>query len=680
MTMWSSYSDCTASCGVGQWTRTRSRIQPAIHGGVACPRDTTETVACDNGPCPVDCDVSDWGKFSDCTKSCGRGTHFRIRRITRKGETSDSVCPSLSQVRECNVFSCPVDCVLSRWMEWSTCSKSCDAGKGPGIQTRTRDVNTPAAFGGAACAETEATRMCNTSPCPVDCQVTGWSDFGQCGATCGWGHKKRTREVILSADYGGNPCPELTEVMQCNVVPCPEKGTNCQMSKWSEYTTCTASCGGGKKRSHRSILDRNGQDICPHVNKEKDCNAQPCPQDCEMTDWDKWSDCSKSCGMKGEQMRHRRIAKVNSDGGKKCDTTTEHETCNMGPCPIHCKVSPWSDFTTCTKTCGSGSWTRTRTILETAQHGGFVCPSLKEVEVCSWEECPIDCEMSDWEQWSTCTKSCAKGVHTRHRKITVQPQHGGKECTSLSAVDFCNLQPCPIDCVLSDWSAFSDCSHTCLRGLKTRTRIVMTSPTHGGAACSRHREETRECDAGPCPVNCRVSLWGHWSKCDATCGTGEMTRTRTVQVLHDKDGAKCPALTGTRECATNLCPVDCMVGPWGKWLAGPTNFNGHAQMIRSREVIVQPWAGGRKCPQVVMKKSWVSHCQSSAKQHEEFGKWSECDSTKKKYRFRVKVKCVHNAVIKMHMKFRQTANCGAGEVAGTVTVLKEDEAPMGSLS
>lgn len=124
-----------------------------------------------------------------------------------------------------------------------------------------------------------------------------------------------------------------------------------------------------------------------------------------------------------------------------------------------------------------------------------------------------------------------------------------------------------------------------------------------------------------------------------------------------------------------------MVADWGKWIAGPTNWKGHAQMIQSREIIVQPWAGGKKCPIVVRKKSWVSHCLSSKKQHEEFGKWSECDSTNQKYRFRVKVKCVHNAVIRMHMKYRQTAKCSVGEAAGTVQeITTDDEAPMGSLS
>jgi len=540
----------------------------------------------------------------------------------------------------------------------------------------TRPVDVAAAFGGKACPELESTRMCNTKACPVDCQVTGWADFGSCDKTCGWGHKKRTREVILGAQFGGNPCPELAEVMQCNLVPCPEEGKTCEMTNWSKQTDCSVTCGGGKQSQHRSVINRNGQATCPEVNKITKCNLQACPQDCVMADWSKWSQCSKSCGGKGTQRRHRRIITIGSDGGKACGAAEEHEECNMGPCPIHCKVSRWGVFSKCTKSCGSGSYTRTRSIVQTARHGGFVCPSLKEVEVCNWKQCPVDCVMEEWEAWSTCTKSCAKGVHTRHRKIITQAEHGGKPCTGTSAIEFCNLQPCPTNCQLSQWSAFSDCDKTCLTGTKMRSRIIITDATHGGAACHGTRMQYKDCNMGSCPVNCRVSLWGHYGACSATCGTGLKTRTRKVVVLHDTKGAKCPPLKMTHECNTNLCAVDCIVGKWSEWKAGETNYEGHAVLIKTREIIVQPWAGGKQCPKTKMKRSWVSHCNSIKKQHEQYGKWSECDSTGHKYRYRIQVKCVHNAVMRMHMKFRETQAC-TSQVASPVSYM--DEEPQGSL-
>jgi len=450
------------------------------------------------------------------------------------------------------------------------------------------------------------------------------------------------------------------------------------MSNWSKMSECSVTCGGGKKSTHRSVLNRNGQETCPHVNKIVDCNMQACPTDCVMGDWNAWSTCTKSCGEKGSQRRHRRIITPASDGGKACGAAEEHEECDMGPCPIHCKVSKWGVFSDCSKSCDSGSYTRTRTILQTARHGGFVCPSLKEVEVCNWQGCPVDCVMSEWESWSTCSKSCAKGVHTRNRKIITPAAHGGLPCTSTSAIEFCNQQPCPTDCQLSDWSAFSDCDRTCLTGVMTRTRIIITDATHGGAACHGARTQVKECNAGPCPVNCRVSLWSHYSPCSSTCGTGSKTRTRTVVVLHDEKGTKCPALTQTHECATNLCPVDCMVGPWSEWTAGPTNYAGHAQMIKTREIIVQPWAGGKACPALHQSKSWVSHCASIKKNHEEYGKWSECDSTGHRYRARVQVKCVHNAVMRMHMKFRETQKCTHG-YSPVKSLSPADDEPMGSL-
>lgn len=48
----------------------------------------------------------------------------------------------------------------------------------------------------------------------------------------------------------------------------------------------------------------------------------------------------------------------------------------------------------------------------------------------------VDCVMGEW---STCDKTCGGGTQTR--SILTQPQNGGEACGSLSQP--CNTQPCP---------------------------------------------------------------------------------------------------------------------------------------------------------------------------------------------------------------------------------------------
>ncbi len=102
--------------------------------------------------------------------------------------------------------------------------------------------------------------------------------------------------------------------------------------------------------------------------------------------WGSWSPCTLTCGVGSHRYR-------NDPENPFCPT--ELETCNiqvsspvfvllLQACPVDCVVSAWGSWGSCSVTCGSGGQTRrTRTILVDAANGGAACPSLTNTQACS---------------------------------------------------------------------------------------------------------------------------------------------------------------------------------------------------------------------------------------------------------------------------------------------------------
>ena len=106
----------------------------------------------------------------------------------------------------------PVDCVVSDWTNQGSCSKFC----GPGDQTQTRTVTTPASNGGTACPALTQKVPCNLRECNnVDCAVSPWSAYDSSVCTSTSKSKTHTRTVTTAkVDYGA-PCPSLSESQKC---------------------------------------------------------------------------------------------------------------------------------------------------------------------------------------------------------------------------------------------------------------------------------------------------------------------------------------------------------------------------------------------------------------------------------------------------------------------------------
>merc|ERR1719162_938652 len=121
---------------------------------------------------------------------------------------------------------------------------------------------------------------------------------------------------------------------------------------------------------------------------------------------------------------------------------------------------------------------RTRQVLEIPAHGGYQCPELSEIRHYNEQPCPIDCVVSAFTRWTVCSKTCGDGTTTRTRKVTKKTAFGGKVCPVLAQSKSCNSQACPIDCVVSSWAAWSSCSLSCGTGTHGRSRTVEIPAAH----------------------------------------------------------------------------------------------------------------------------------------------------------------------------------------------------------
>ncbi|XP_065365658.1 thrombospondin type-1 domain-containing protein 7A [Calliphora vicina] len=54
----------------------------------------------------LDCQVSDWGQWSDCSLACGSGIMTRTRQVLQPAQNGGKHCPVLIQKRGCQGFHC----------------------------------------------------------------------------------------------------------------------------------------------------------------------------------------------------------------------------------------------------------------------------------------------------------------------------------------------------------------------------------------------------------------------------------------------------------------------------------------------------------------------------------------------------------------------------------------------
>ncbi|XP_022238812.1 spondin-1-like isoform X2 [Limulus polyphemus] len=115
-----------------------------------------------------------------------------------------------------------------------------------------------------------------------------------------------------------------------------------------------------------------------------------------------------------------------------------------------------------------------------------------------------------------------------------------------------------IDCQVSEWSEFSSCSATCGRARRIRRRRIEIYPQNGGSECPKKLIQRRKCKSNPkCAVHCKLSSWSQWSSCSVSCGIGGLQeRIRKVKRERKRGGLPCKPLIERQPCNLKTCPYN----------------------------------------------------------------------------------------------------------------------------
>lgn len=137
----------------------------------------------------------------------------------------------------------------------------------------------------------------------------------------------------------------------------------------------------------------------------------------------------------------------------------------------NCEVTGWLAGP-CSQPCGEGGVRNyTRQVVSEDPRHELVCPTLQLQRSCSWTPCSVDAKAAEWGEWSQCSHLCGGGTRTRQRTGLRAAEFSGIQ--EVVQEEVCNPNPCDPDCELSSWTSWSSCSKACMTGTRVRYRHVL---------------------------------------------------------------------------------------------------------------------------------------------------------------------------------------------------------------
>lgn len=351
---WSAWGNCSATCDSGFQFRNRSVLVEKVGEGADCDGHSEDYEPCAQQGCPRDCVLHDWEPWSDCSHTCGPlGRRKRIRDAESEIEGGRPCNESNEEYEACGLEGCPRNCIWGDWGGWSNCTQSC----GKGIAFRNRIQLVVAAYGGNCVGSATQTEYCNDVPCPEDCSWNDWGEWTSCTQSCGGdvtGTKSRLRTKSGPFNAGQECVGFPTETAACNAPGgC---SVNCTWEDWNEWTACSRTCSKGTRTRLRFVDTEAygplGLNCTGEPSEEELCDTElPCPIDCQFEDWGDWGKCQlQPCGP-AQRLRSRERGSAQFGGAPCLGNLSEVEDCEIPgappvpPCNVTVPFSPESNKT-----------------------------------------------------------------------------------------------------------------------------------------------------------------------------------------------------------------------------------------------------------------------------------------------------------------------------------------------
>ncbi|CAL8134698.1 unnamed protein product [Orchesella dallaii] len=428
------------------------------------------------------------------------------------------------------------ECEMTPWSMWSACNTA--ASCGPGIEKSYRNYKNEAKAIDLGCnRQRTRERQCDV-PCssssnydgyprsgyrggktpqyPVEqgmdpCAVTDFRPWGGCSVTCGQGLKRRYREFLHLNMAQSHGCDSnlLVDTKPCfgtfpNCMDPQEIRPECETSDWKEWGPCNATCGKGIQSRSR---------VYSHPPPHTDCRMG-------LTEY-------QSCE------------------GTEC---TPQEMCTQPVDTIRCQNSytKWH-YDVGSQTCKKfsyGGCGGTQNIFESKEDCEDTCGSITELPSDSLpgyhhRHQVTSPSLSSGYGMSSFTSHVGKPVYHQNQnqhQIQNQNQH---QPTSSRYHHQHHQHNSPYSSSYQSYGPVGERSgHQ--SSLSTLSSSLASSSSNSYSSY------------GP-PLDCVVSEWTQWSQCSVTCGRGHKYRTRFIKVPSQNGGAQCPNLEHKRKCKGTQC-------------------------------------------------------------------------------------------------------------------------------